>query len=135
MDVSIFLAKLLGIYLVIAGLAYFFRREFFRAVISDFYNSPALIAIASVMNLLIGLLIVLNHNIWDFSWKVIVTIIGYINLTKGIMNLFAPEIGRKLSIKFVEKDMFVYAGVISLALGVYLIYHGFFEYFQKILSY
>jgi uncharacterized protein YjeT (DUF2065 family) len=134
MDVSIFLAKIMGIYLVIVGLAYFFRRDFFRAVITDFYNSPALIALASIINLVIGLLVVLNHNIWEFSWKVVITILGYVSVLKGIMNLFAPEVGRRVSIKIVEKDWFVYSGVISLALGVYLLYQGFFEYFQKIMS-
>lgn len=124
----------MGIYLVIVGLAYFFRRDFFRAVITDFYNSPALIALASIINLVIGLLVVLNHNIWEFSWKVVITILGYVSVLKGIMNLFAPEVGRRVSIKIVEKDWFVYSGVISLALGVYLLYQGFFEYFQKIMS-
>lgn len=134
MEVSLFLAKLLGIYLVIMGCAYFFRREFFRAVTSDFYNSPALIAIASVLNLVFGLLIVLNHNIWEVSWKVVITLIGTLSLLKGILNLFAPEVLRKLSIKFIEKELFVYSGVISLVLGVYLIYHGFFNEISVLLE-
>lgn len=132
METSIFLAKLLGIYLAIVGCAYFFRREFFRAVISDFYNSPALISIASVLNLVAGLLIVLNHNIWEFSWKVAITLIGYLSLLKGLMNLFAPEAGRKISIRFLDNELFVYSGVISLALGIYLVYHGFFDYFHAL---
>lgn len=134
MDVSIFLAKLLGIYLLIVGVAYFFRREFFREVIRDFYNSPALIAISSVLNLIIGLLIVLNHNVWEFSWKVVITIIGYLSIVKGIMHLYFPEYGKKLSTKFVENDIFVYSGVISLALGVYLLYHGYFDCLQALIS-
>ena len=126
MDVSIFLAKIFGIYLVIIGLVYFFKRDFLRQVLRDVYKNSAVVAISAVLNILIGLLIVLNHNIWEFSWKLVVTLIGYLSLFKGVFNLFAPQVGQNLVQKILKKDLFVYSGVISLALGVYLLYHGYF---------
>lgn len=134
MDISIFLARLLGLYLVIVGIACFFKREFFREVLRDFFKNPSLIAVASIINLFIGLLIVLNHNIWEFSWKMFITIIGYLSLLKGIFHLYAPEWGKKMAVKSSEWDIFVYSGVISLALGLYLMYHGFFEIIQEMLA-
>ncbi|MGA8163689.1 MAG: hypothetical protein WB791_01535 [Waddliaceae bacterium] len=131
MDISIFLAKLMGFYLVIGGLAYFLKRPFLREVIEDFYNSPGLVMVASAMNLILGLLVVLNHNIWELSWKVIITIIGYLVLFKGIFHLFFPEWAKKLSEKYSKADIFVYSGVISLALGIYLLYYAYADSFQE----
>lgn len=130
MEVSLFLAKLMGIYLLIIGLAYFIKREFLRVVLEDFYKSPALIALGSIFNIILGLLIILNHNIWEFSWKIMITIIGYLSLVKGILHLYFPQVARTIASVFIRKDIFVYSGVISLALGVYLLYHGFFDFFH-----
>jgi len=134
MDISIFLAKLMGFYLLIVGVAYFLKRPFLREVLQDFYNSPGLVLITSIINLILGLLIVLSHNIWEFNWKTIITIIGYLTLLKGICHLFFPEWAKKMAKKIIEKDIFVYSGVISVVLGIYLLYHGYFDFFQKILS-
>lgn len=134
MDISIFLAKLMGFYLLIVGVALFFKRSFLREVLQDFYSSPGLILITSIINLILGLLIVLSHNIWEFNWTTIITIIGYLTLFKGICHLFFPEWAKKMLAKFIEKEIFVYSGVISLVLGIYLLYHGYFGFFQKILS-
>lgn len=125
MDASIFLAKIIGIYLVIIGLVYFFKRDFLREVLQDVYKNSGVVALSATMNLILGLLIVLNHNIWEFSWKVVVTLLGYLCLFKGLGNFFAPQLGRKIAEKALKRDLFVYSGVISLALGFYLLYHGY----------
>lgn len=127
MDISLFLAKLFGFYLVIIGIAYFTRREFLRSVLDDFYKSPALVAVTAIINLFIGLLIVLSHNVWELNWKVIITVFGYLSLLKGILNLYVTDWGRALAVKFKTSDAFVYIGVISIALGAYLLYHGYGE--------
>ena len=134
MDISIFLAKLMGFYLLIVGVALFFKRPFFREILQDFYSSPGLILVASIINLILGLLLVLSHNIWEFNWKTIITIIGYLILFKGIFHLFFPEWAKKMLAKFIEKEVFVYSGILLLVLGIYFLYHGYFDFFQKILS-
>lgn len=134
MDVSIFLARLFGLYLIIIAFVYFFRKTFLREVFRDFYNNSALVVVTSIINLFIGLLIILNHNIWEYSWRVVITLIGYLSLLKGILNLFAPEYGKKMATKVMEGNILMYSGVISLALGLYLLYHGFFGVVQMFLS-
>ncbi|NGX42878.1 MAG: hypothetical protein K940chlam7_01166 [Chlamydiae bacterium] len=134
MDVSIFLARLFGLYLTIIAFVYFFRKTFLREVLRDFYNNSALVVVTSIINLFIGLLIILNHNIWEYSWRVVITLIGYLSLLKGILNLFAPEYGKKMAAKVMEGNILMYSGVISLALGLYLLYYGFFGVVQMFLS-
>jgi len=91
----------------------------------DFQNNAGLLMLSSIINLFLGLFIVLNHNTWELSWKVALTILGYLILLKGILNLFFPRCMLKMTKKYMEKDIFVYSGVISLVLGLYLLYHGY----------
>lgn len=134
MDISQFLAKVVGFYLVILGLACFTRRELLRTVIDDYFQNSALVVFGAAINLILGLLLVLSHNIWELNWKVIITIFGYLALLKGILHLFATQFSHRLAVKMRDSDAFVYAGVIYIALGAYLLYHGYRECIQGLLA-
>ena len=45
MDVSIFLAKFFGLYLVITSLFIIAKRDTFKAVLADYFNHPALVLV------------------------------------------------------------------------------------------
>src|ERR1700722_10791518 len=124
MDISLFLAKIIGWVLVIIGLATFVKREFMRDVIKDFISHSSIILISATMNIILALLIVLSHNVWEASWKVVITILGYLMLLRGLLHVFIPEWVRKMAKKFLNNDLFVYSGVISFVVGIYLLYHG-----------
>lgn len=126
MDISLFLAKLFGLYLTIVSVLLFARRDFLPSVIEDFYRSPALILFSAVFNLIIGLLVVLTHNVWEWNWRVIITIFGYLSIAKGIIHLFRPSWLEGLSRKMIAGNGYVATGAINLVIGVYLIYVGFF---------
>jgi len=125
MDYSLLLAKLFGIYLVIIGLAYVIRRDFLISVVNDFYDSPGLIAVASALNLVIGLILVLTHSLWEFNYKGLVTLFGYLILFKGILNLFAPTVPANWAERMLSGSNLLYAAGASLLLGLYLSYVGF----------
>ncbi len=127
MDISLFLARLMGIYLIIIGLAYLLKRGMFRAVMHDYFKSPALVVTAAVLNIILGLLLVLSHNVWEWGWHGVITFFGYAVLMKGLLNLFLPEWGKKISSRLVDRNFLIYAGLISLALGLYLGYYGFIQ--------
>src|ERR1043165_3980399 len=96
MDISIFLAKIMGLVFVIVGLATFIKRDFVREGIRDFVDHAGLLFVSATLNVMLGLLIVLNHNIWELSWKGVITVLGYLILLRGILHLFVPEWVRKV---------------------------------------
>jgi hypothetical protein len=56
----------------------------------EFIGSRALIFITGVLALLAGLAVVNAHNLWVLDWRLIVTILGWLLILRGIMNLVFP---------------------------------------------
>ncbi|MCB1113093.1 MAG: hypothetical protein KDK72_10625 [Chlamydiia bacterium] len=126
MELSLFLAKVFGLYLVIVGFAYLSRGEALRQMVVEFYDSTALIFMGAAINLILGLLVVISHNVWVMGWPVIITILGYLMLLKGILNMFIPSWAAWKAQKFCEGKGLVYTGIGVIILGGYLVYVGFF---------
>ena len=90
MDTSIFLGQLLGIYLVIVGVLVFIRHKAMYKMVSGFGEKSSLLYFIGVILLLLGLSLVLSHNVWEFSWKVLITILAWLTLAKGLFYMFLP---------------------------------------------
>lgn len=125
MDTSIFLAKLFGIYFLVVGVALLFRKEFMHRVYEDFFKSAGLMAMAGIVALFGGLLIILFHNVWVWGWPVVITIIGYLTFIKGITRLWFPDEGIAFFRKIFTDKGFNIIGIILLLVGIWLTLMGF----------
>ncbi|PIR44748.1 MAG: hypothetical protein COV10_02590 [Candidatus Vogelbacteria bacterium CG10_big_fil_rev_8_21_14_0_10_51_16] len=126
METSLFLGQLFGIYLVIEGLMLVFRARFLHRVIADFVKTPALRYFAGILVVIMGLLLVLTHNIWEYSWIGLITFISWLILIKGILYLFMDERSvHKMVAGFNNKSSFTILGIIVFILGVWLVRIGF----------
>lgn len=125
MDLSIFLGRVVGLYLVIVGLAWLTRKEFLKVAVEDFFNSAGLMFVTGLLTLIIGLLMVVGHNVWELSWRVVITVVGYLSLIKGFAYLYAPYKMVDFS-KGMMRDgtLKVLCGVI-IAVGAWLLYCTF----------
>ncbi len=128
MSLSIFFARFFGFYLVIGGLFLLLRRRFIKPLALDFFEQPALVILSASFSLVLGLAVVLSHNVWESSWRVVITLLGYLLLLQGIIRLFTPaEKIRERASKFVESNApAFYIGIISLIIGLFLLYRGYF---------
>src|SRR5579864_6359532 len=98
MDVSIFLAKALGLYLTIISIIYLLRPKLITQVLNKMSDDPAVLCLTAIMTLIVGILLVLTHNIWAANWTIVITILAWLTLLKGIVRLAFPEfIKRKVS--------------------------------------
>ena len=122
--ISIFLAKLLGLYLVIVISGIFLNRKLMERIVKDFSDNLGLVYLSGFFSLLIGLLVVLNHNVWSADWKMIITLIGWLTLVKGIIRIFFPEKLFKLAKKFPSGWLNVVCAIFFV-IGIYLTYIGF----------
>ncbi len=126
MDTSKFLSKVLGIYLLIISVAMFVNMHQFTQYVYKLINDVPLMFVTGFFTLILGLLIVVSHNIWQWSWRVVITIIGWLILFKGMSIIFFPEFIDSLSLSFVHHLNFAYAGAgFDFILGVLLTYWGF----------
>jgi len=126
MDVSILLAQVIGLYMVLEGLVMLTQRKFILNIVDDMSNHKALMYAVGAMLTILGLLIVLNNNIWEASWRILPTIIGWLMLIKGVAIFFVPKIVIKRAKRFAKnRNMAVLVGIVVLAIGAYLVYVGF----------
>lgn len=121
---SIFLARLLGFQLLIVGIAMFMQPERFRAAVKDFHSSQALVLIGAGLPLLFGLAIAIAHNVWS-GWPILITLLGYLMIAKGLSRLFMADQGRKLSEELLGPSYHKPASIAVVALGVILLVLGF----------
>jgi len=125
MDISIFLAKVSGLYLGIIAFAMLIHGKKFRNMIPEM-NTPIFTFIGGALALLLGVLIVVSHNVWDADWRVLITILGWLALIKGIVRLLFFGVSNKLNNAYKKNPPLYYVTVIILLIvGIYLSYKGF----------
>ena len=93
-NISIFLAQFWGWYLVIFCVLLIVRPKRMSQLLAYLEDEKYLI-LTSLLAIIIGLLNILVHNIWEFSWKLIITLLGWISLTKGIIRFSFPRAALK----------------------------------------
>lgn len=91
MNVAIFVAKVLSLLYLSAGLAALSGKVTFAKIVDDFDKSPALTFMTGLITLTMGMLILEFHNVWVKDWTVLVTIVGWAAVLKGIMFIAFPN--------------------------------------------
>jgi len=126
METSIVLAKIIGPLFLVVGVGIFINLEHYRRLIADFGASPLSIYMAGTTAVLLGLLIVVFHNVWDWRWPVIITILGWATLIKGAVRIVAPKLVADRAARYGRNTNIVMASaIIVLVLGAVLSYFGY----------
>ena len=90
MENSIFLAKFWGWYLIIFFFILSFNPKRIKQIFDDLKDEKFLI-ISSFVAIIVGLLNILFHNIWEPNYKLIITLIGWISLFIGLLLFMFPK--------------------------------------------
>ena len=98
----------------------------YRQIIDELTESPALCYLGGILALFFGLFILNFNNAWTADWTVIITIIGWLSVVKGVLLIVFPNVYLHLS-DWVRKGDAVmrYMGIIYLLFGVFLTFKGF----------
>jgi hypothetical protein len=126
MQTSIFLARLLGPLLLLTGAGIVLNPKSFRTIAGEVVRSVTLVYLFGFMDLAAGLAIVLTHNVWVASWRVLITLIGWLLLIRGAVRIVAPEIVMGYAAKVIRnKQVIPSAGAVVGVLGLVLCYFGY----------
>lgn len=125
---TIFLSKLLGLYCILGGLAMIVHKQEITQTIAALVHDAPLFFMVGVITLAAGLALVLGHNVWSGgALPVVVTIIGWLTLFKGVVIMFltsAQSSGFFLGTMSYQQHEYFYTGF-SVAIGLYLTIAGF----------
>ncbi|MEX0918704.1 MAG: hypothetical protein WDZ85_01935 [Candidatus Paceibacterota bacterium] len=126
MDSSIFLSQMIGIYLVLIGLVFLFKRKTLMPAMKEVIQSKSLLYIVAMLELAAGIAIVLNHNIWAWSSELLITLFGWLLIVESAAYLLLPyKRMEKLALKFNTPAWYGSCGAGAVIIGAYLIGVGF----------
>lgn len=122
MELSVLIAKLYGTVAIAMGLGMIFNAKYYQEAFGEMTKNKTYIFLGGIAALVIGLLIVVHHNIWEASWVVLITLIGWIAVIKGFALLVFPKFAKYFESWFQNTLFFVLAGTGSLVFGLVLCY-------------
>jgi uncharacterized membrane protein len=126
MDTSILLAKIIGPLFLVIGVGIFINLEHYRRMLADFGHSPLQIYVSGMTALLVGLLVVAFHNVWEWRWPVIITVLGWAAVLKGAVRLLAPKLVAERSERYARNtNIMMTSAIVVFLLGAVLSYFGY----------
>lgn len=120
MDLSIYLGQVASVYLIIVGLGLFINKGEMLKAAHEFVGANASFVFYGAVALIFGLLVVFSHNIWDGTWRSIITLMGWLATVKGTMAILFPKVLKGTTSAFVNSKMTNVFGVLVIGIGVYL---------------
>jgi len=127
MEISHFLAKFLGLYILLMSLPLLVTPKVVRQRYESFLNDEPVMTLAGIVTILVGLFLILLHNIWAIDWRLLVTLISWVILAEGISIVYFPNHARSLFRRLVQKMPMVASGCFGIVVSLYLIFMGFFQ--------
>ena len=124
---TVFLATVIGWFMVIVSLHLLFRHEHMKSVMTDVIAKPGLFFVFALFTLILGLLMVTSHNIWLMGWPVVITLLSWLVLLSGLIRLVFPDMAMKMGRSFISHPirMQITGGVV-LIIGVFLLFHVYY---------
>ena len=118
---TLFLGKMIAPYLFVSGLGFLFSFNFYERLLRNSYKSdPLTVNLSGMIHFLLGLAIVLQHNLWGNVLEILVTLFGFGLILKGLTLIVFPNLTFKSS-RVTIKYLYFSASTF-LALGLYLGY-------------
>jgi hypothetical protein len=130
MTASRYIARLMGPALLAIGIGMVVglmtEGDAYPALLKEFVGSRALIFLMGALTLVAGLAIVNAHNLWVPDWRVVVTVLGWLFIFRGILALVFPTLVQRLGEDVSAGSTGIIAGaVVTLVLGVFLSIMGY----------
>ena len=129
MELSIFLVQIIGIYFLVVGISALSKPKEWQHVVRHLmeHEHIAIAYLAGILTLIMGLIVVLSHNVWTGDAPtVIATIVGWLILVKGATYFLLPH---NVWVGWVRKmnnaKLYRTFSIIYILLGVYMVYNGF----------
>jgi hypothetical protein len=123
---SLYLAQVVGLYLIIGGGVIMMRRSYLIPVVGTFIEERLARFIWSSVELIIGLFFVLGFQDWTTTHGSLLSVLAWMLLVEGFLYLTVPDKYIKKFFKvFNTQPWYILGGILSLIVGLYLAGVGF----------
>jgi len=124
MCVSVFFAQVIGFFLFLVSLPMLVHQQRFKKTATDFLNNHNLVALTGWIGTLLGLLVVVCHNVWVAKWPVVITLVGWFALLQGLLRLYFPDTFVRIMKDLLTNKGYLLMSWVFLIVGLYLIWAG-----------
>lgn len=120
------IAGLIGPVLIAVAASTLLNRKSLPEMATQVANDWALVMLSGAMLLVAGLAIVRVHNIWEKSWRTLVTFLGWLAFVGGLMRIMYPRQLAAMMPAIVENPArLVIPMFLMLLVGVFLTLKGY----------
>jgi hypothetical protein len=119
---TLFLARLIGLFFILLALTLSSHKQESLMAFDAVVHSQDILLVTGIVALAAGLAMVIGHNVWSGGAPVVlVTLIGWIVLVRGVLILLLPAdvIGFVYDLVRVDRYFYVIMAIIA-AIGIYL---------------
>lgn len=126
MDITTFLAQIWGPVLLAVGLGVFVSRNFYIKVYRDLEKDVLAVLTFGMVAMVFGIIQISVHNAWNTIPQIIVSLLGWGTLLKGIVFVTAPGFVDRAGDWQAKSNLVSFSGGLMLILGAYLSWIGYF---------
>lgn len=129
MEVSIFLGRALGIYLLIVSISMLANAKVFYLTFQRWTEQADTITLTAFISIILGILMILVHNIWVLDWRIVITLLAWLTLIKGVVRLNFPHaVPRTMEYFHLHKAGYYSLGVVCLLVSLFLLFFSYVNY-------
>ena len=124
MDYSIFFIKFYGYFIFLFAGALLISKDGRQVIITQ---SKENIMLTGMISLIIGLPVIILHNIWKADVSGLVTFIGWMSTLKGVVRIAYPSFVVNKMKNYTENSFNIWL-IFAMLLGAGLMYCGYYPY-------
>ncbi len=112
-----------GLAYLAIGLGILINPGFYKKIMASLSEQPMSVYFAGALAFVVGFLLVTFFNVWEWSWSLVITILGWLSLVKGMLLFLFPKAMVNMA-SSCKKGMMA-KGIIVLIIGIVLALLGF----------
>jgi hypothetical protein len=125
-EYSIFFIKFYGYFMFLFAGALLLSKEGRKMMIKT-SQDEAQVILTGMISLLIGLPVIILHNVWTADIVGFITFVGWMSVLKGVVRIAYPSHVVNMMRNYTGKSVNIWL-IVAVGLGVGLIYCGYYPY-------
>lgn len=126
MNTTLFLAQLWGPTILAVGIGVFVSRKSYLKTYRDLQKETLAVLLFGMVAMSSGIAHITYHNVWGTFPEIVISLLGWGLLLKGLAFTIAPGLVDKVGDFEADAKLIPAAGVFMLIAGMYLSWVGFF---------
>ncbi|MES2931623.1 MAG: hypothetical protein V4682_02905 [Patescibacteria group bacterium] len=125
MDITVFLAQIWGPIMLAIGLGIFVSRSYYLKLYRDLEKEMLAVLIFGMAGTALGIMQISVHNAWNTLPQIIVSVLGWGLLLKGVVFIIAPRFVDRGGDWEAKSGLLPLVATVLLILGAYLVWVGY----------